>query len=205
MKNFYLEEFNDLLGDIKNEDEFKEVLPKLIFYGIKYINNSTNDLKDLELAKQRVDFIQLILALVAQSSPRGLYETFPIEERFTFNNKEMCATAESQGYIEVGREEAFFSNVPLNNLWHYGNKDTSEFVLNADHSIVNYHILNGSTLDRKEHISDFIKENTIGTAKFFLSPGGKAYLINPEGKKVSLKRQYPGYLKTVKRSDSNVE
>ncbi len=204
MKNFYLEEFNDLLGDIKNEDEFKEVLPKLIFYGIKYINNSSDTIESLESSKERLDFIKLILALVEQITPNELQSIFPIEDRFSISETKFSLEISHEFMDANGADNPI--KKPADFLWFFNNKDTANFSLKVSRNIANLEILSGKNTDYSwEGMTNSINYSSVGVAKFHLSPDDNPYLINPEGKKVSLKRQYPGYLKTVKRSDSNVE
>lgn len=36
----YLEDFNEILSELVKEDNIKAAAPKLVYYGVKYINNS---------------------------------------------------------------------------------------------------------------------------------------------------------------------
>lgn len=206
MKHYlWIEEFNHHMDLLMKEGEDQEVIiPKLVYYGVKYINNSNNEVATLEEAAERVKFIKLILALVQQLAPQDLYDIFPLERRYKILDKPVNDYVFSLGYIQGHGPEMPIKN-PLDLLWYYGNEDTGNFIMNFELTIRHLLGLKGeydfmdeeSDQRLNEYKINLIKETSIGPAKIYRTPEGRAYLINEEGKSIELKRQFPGYLKST--------
>lgn len=196
MSNLYLEDFNELLGDVIKGFDFEENVPKLVYYGVKYINDSSNRPDTPLEMGQRLDFIKLIINLICQSSLDDLIDIFPIEDRSSTEAKWFP----EPWVIGVKLEEyrTSFTSDPFNTLWGIGNKDITNFFVNIDSSIVSSMIMNNIKDEPIIYKNKFIEEQTLKNSRFYRTPDGKAYLINDEGRKLELKRQYPGYLRTIK-------
>lgn len=208
MKYLWIEDFNDYLGDLIEGEDLTAAAPKLIYCGVNYVNNSINEVGTIDEAKERIDFIQLILALIEQITPGELLKIFPLEERYKVLNSKIADYDYSLKYI---KEYGIDSQIedPLNLLWHFNNKDTGNFVMNANISLINFAKLNGANIlgetivfksnvmDKEEYIKKFKAKAKIGSSRIHRNPNGQTYLINKKGKKIKLKKQYPGYLKPI--------
>ncbi|HDR5665656.1 hypothetical protein [Bacillus anthracis] len=196
----YLGAFMNAVNELKKQDEetrslSKDTYKKAIFYGVRYISRSKNDISNYDYLMNRFLLISYLENLMKVLTPRDFINIFPIDKNYDGARYEMKDYFFTMNEIKkIGMDTPIGEKI-MEFLWDYQNfKDITLFNL-ASVSILNkLQKMQG----KKTLTEEFAERLGIDTYTKHKEKGGKEYITNDRtGEIQEVKKTRPRHLKPV--------
>ncbi|ARW58412.1 hypothetical protein [Bacillus phage Tavor_SA] len=196
----YLGAFMNAVNELKKQDKetrslSKDTYKKAIFYGVRYISRSKNDISNYDYLMNRFLLISYLENLMKVLTPRDFINIFPVDKNYDGARYEMKDYFFTMNEIKkIGMDTPIGEKI-MEFLWDYQNfKDITLFNL-ASVSILNkLQKMQG----KKTLTEEFAERLGIDTYTKHKEKGGKEYITNDRtGEIQEVKKTSPRYLKPV--------
>lgn len=187
---------DDLTGDFLDMD--LDDRKKLVWYGVKNINASSDIAKssyDYKELKNRFELILGIKSLIGSLTPREFQTIFPIDKIYYGKKYGMKDYFYTRKYIEeIGKDKEIGEGV-TKFLWEYSNRNVGSFEIESMSILSDIRRAEGG----KGIMEEFMEEQGVTTHTLTEDGKGNEFLINNDtGEMEKVTKPRPTYLKLVK-------
>lgn len=185
---------NNLLNYIQNQND-RNYLKKLVFFGIKYIAYNENvGYQTIESLENKIEEITIILKFAKKLTINEFINIFPIKKEY---DGEKYQSKDYFFVMEIlsgkNKNDCIGDNIS-EFLWDYYNSYVIRFLLVHFQAINDY-----NRLHNKETLTDIITRELNIPVYTKVTHKNKEYLIDIKNKKtIKLAKQYPHYLRRIK-------
>lgn len=192
--NIYVRLFDESLNKYAKNNENRNLLKKIVYYGVKIVNEIEGDNLDYNQKLKLFDFIEAIKTSISLLTPNELITVFPVDKQYDGDKYQVKDYFFTMNELQkIGMDNIIMGNVE-SLLWDYENKEVRKFLVNSL-SVLSY-------LERVEKGESFLekwaRENNIDTYMLYEDKTtDEKYLYDEKGNKVSIKKEIPKYLKVI--------
>ncbi|WP_286909662.1 hypothetical protein [Clostridium sp. UBA1652] len=191
----YLKAFDDALIAYEeafkdNKKDLKEIIRKIIVYGVKSIITKEQDDSQSEL-----NFIMAdgITQLMGSLTPGEFISLYPIKKEYDGDKSGFKDYYYTKAYMDTLNADEPIGQEIINLLWEYHNIEIKLFNVKLLGYMSDVRVLNGGRSLEQEFAGDM----GLKTIRMYKGNNGKQFMINENGKSVKINNR-PSYIKIIK-------